>query len=273
MRRAPAIVSAVALAAVLVRCSSFEGVPGDVAGDASELDGASAGDEAASSDAPADAPLEAGRCDSGCPGTGGPCGVRAGPTCIDAREVTVADYRVFTESVQGTSIDVGAPCDPVTVDLVGARPDDSLPMTDVSFCEARAFCAWAGKSLCGKVGGGSLSGEPLYVVTSQQGAWFNACTGGTSSDHPLLSDGGCQLGGTSPRAAGPGCQGGVPGLVDMVGNVWEWIERVEENDAGPMTYLIGGGYGNEPGATTCRSLLYATFPFRSHDVGFRCCSP
>lgn len=272
MRRISGLLAAVALGAALARCTSFEGVPDDVGEDASALDDAAAPAAAASPDAP----VEAGRCDSGCRGTAGACGVRAGPTCIDAREVTVADYRAFTESVQGATLDAGAPCEAVTVDVLGARPDDALPVTNVSFCEARAFCAWAGKSLCGKVGGGSLSDEPLHVVTSQQGAWFNACTGGTPSPHLLLSDGGCQLGVSSPRAAGDGCQGGVPGLVDMVGNVWEWIDRVtypEPDAAAPLSYLIGGGYANDPGTTTCGSLLYATFGFRGQDVGFRCCSP
>ncbi|MBX3209214.1 MAG: SUMF1/EgtB/PvdO family nonheme iron enzyme [Labilithrix sp.] len=274
MRGVAGIFGGVALAAALVRCSSFESVPGDAGADASELDDAPALDEARP-DAPADAPLDAGRCDSGCPGSGGPCAVRAGPTCIDATEVTVADFRAFTESVQGTTLEVGAPCPPVTVGLLGARPDESLPMTQVSFCEARAFCAWAGKRLCGKVGGGPIpTTGPSSGPTTQQAAWFNACTGGTADPHPLLSDGGCQLGASGPRAAGSGCQGGVRGLVDMVGNVWEWIEYVGERDgATPAVFMIGGGYGHPPTSTTCGSLVQATLPFRGPDVGFRCCSP
>jgi len=158
----------------------------------------------------------------------------------------------------------------VKITALGVRPDETLPMTSVTFCEARAFCKRAGKRLCGRIGGGPLApGE----VGAQVSEWFNACTGGTADGIHLLSDGGCQLESDASRAAGSGCQGGVPGVFDMVGNVWEWIDQPNIPDgASPTAAFQGGGY-EHPASTNCGAGSGAGIDFRGADVGFRCCSP
>ena len=55
----------------------------------------------------------------------------------------------------------------------GADPEH--PVTHVDFCDAVAFCAWAGKRLCGKIGGGELSFAELSLASESQ--WFAACGG------------------------------------------------------------------------------------------------
>src|SRR6185436_17630077 len=124
-----------------------------------ETSGEAGADAAAT--AAVDADVEAGVSTSGdggsdavqcaCPGRA-PCGVRivAGAVtfCIDPTEVTEGAYAQFVTAKSGQTLDAGAPCPAVTV---GPRnvADPDLPVTMVSMCEARAYCAWAGKSLCG----------------------------------------------------------------------------------------------------------------------------
>lgn len=262
------------VAGALVDCGTFggEAVRADSADAADSAvttsDDASTTTDSAQPDALDDA---RGPCTAGCAGTAGACGVKVGDFCIDATEVTVADFRAFTKSANGTTIDVSAPCAPVSVATLGVRPDETLPMTDVSFCAARAFCKWAGKRLCGSTGGGPLL--PSQTRT-QVSAWYNACTGGTADTIHLLSDGGCQLEAGAPRSpSSSGCQGGVTGAFDMIGNVWEWIDQPNEVEGGVATaVIIGGGYA-EPVTTNCRDIRSARVDFVGNDIGFRCCSP
>lgn len=262
------------IAAAFVHCSSF-GDSGDVIPETSD-----ARDDASSGGGDATTPIDANPadtggdahavCASGCPGSAGPCGVKVGDFCIDATEVTVADYRAFSKAANGTTIDVGAPCAPVLVTPLGVRSDETLPMTNVDFCESRAFCKWAGKRLCGHTSGRSLLPNETRTQVS---IWYNACTGGTADAIHLLSDGGCQLEATAPRAAGSGCQGGVPGAFDMVGNVWEWVDQPNEQDGAKATAVFAGGGYEHPSTTNCNDLSGANIDFRGNDVGFRCCSP
>jgi formylglycine-generating enzyme len=254
--------------AALLDCSSFEpagdGSPDAAPSEGGEpdatVDGARADRDAASADAS--------RCDSGCPGTAGPCGVRLTPTlCIDSTEVTVADYRAFAASV--TSSDAGgAPCDTIPILAIGVAPNDSAPMTQVSFCESRAYCQWAGKALCGLVGGGPV---PSGQHATQASAWFNACTGGSAGTIKLVTDAGCQIDAGSFADAGTTCQGGVPGLFDMVGNAWEWIDAPFVADAGPPQSLyMGGSYAQS--TAKCNDVQNGTIVHRAPTIGFRCCS-
>jgi formylglycine-generating enzyme required for sulfatase activity len=184
--------------------------------------------------------------------------------------VSVADFQAFYESAKSTAIEVGAPCAPVTVTPSGVVANDAVPVTNVTFCEARAFCEWAGKRLCGRVGGGELATGEL---TTQTSAWFNACTAGTSEPVHLLSDAGCQLEASAPAPAGSTCQGGLPALFDMVGNVWEWVDAPTTPDgAKPQSFFMGGGFSHPPG-TNCTAVGVGPTDFRASDVGFRCCSP
>jgi formylglycine-generating enzyme len=270
MRSLLAAMGGVALVAVApVACSSFGGADDAIPDAAAPPD--DAGGAASDRDVP-DAEVPDGaspRCDSGCPGTAGPCGVRAGSTCIDATEVTVADYRAFAQAAAGRSFEVGVPCGQVSIGAAGVLPDEALPMTNVTFCQARAFCLWAGKRLCGLVGGGPL---PPAEMRTQADAWFNACTGGTAESIRLLSDAGCQLGASGPAPSGSTCQGGVRGLFDMVGNVWEWIDSTMTDTAPPTARFMGAAYADDE-SSTCHALSGASIHYAAGDVGFRCCTP
>jgi formylglycine-generating enzyme required for sulfatase activity len=139
-------------------------------------------------------------------------------------------------------------------------------------CTARAYCAWAGKHLCGGTDGGAA---PRGRETTQASAWFHACTGGYDliASH-FVNDVACRLDADGSVDVGTTCQGGVPGLSEMVGNVWEWLDETMPADASaPYQGYIAGGSYVDPTAD-CKSLLRATdIGLKSADIGFRCCSP
>lgn len=262
MRRISLLLLLCLLAVNVIRCTSFESDP-PANSDASTPD-ALAPDAADASPLAEEAAADASRCDSSCPGTAGPCGVPVATWCIDSTEVTVADFKVFEEAVRNVTIDAGQYCSAITVAPV-ALGDGALPVTNVTFCEARAYCAWAGKRLCGHVSGGTLTPDQSVTPISQ---WFAACSGG-AADFRLLSDGGCQLEAGSPRPANGTCEGSLSGVFDMVGNVWEWVDAVESS-VPAMTFLGAGS--TQANSSTCRSQSGSGPDFRAFDVGFRCCS-
>jgi sulfatase modifying factor 1 len=262
---------------IAVACSEFGAVDASAVAEAGdEHAGDTDGDGGIDTDADArdgDAAAPP-RCASGCPGDAGPCGVRdnGGTTsfCIDATEVTEADYAAFTTQLLGAKIDAGPPCGAVTVRVPAAtRGQASVPVTGVSFCDARAYCEWAGKRLCGNINGGPL--VPADYVPSQS-QWLHACTNGGVNDVRL--SGSCNLDASAPLPSGKTCEGALPGLFGMVGNVWEWID-VPHDVESPMPYggFVGGAYGSAPNYD-CKSFFVAQgdLGFRAPDVGFRCCS-
>jgi sulfatase modifying factor 1 len=253
----------------LLRCSAFSengagssgGAPLDGPAEAQPLE-ASALDAGATDAADAMPPRG---CDSGCPGTAGPCEVRVGSVCIDSTEVTNADYAAFIAAKQGAVIDAGAPCGAVTVKNVGTRADPLLPVTAVTFCEARAYCIHAGKHLCGHVAGGPIAPSRTTTLDS---AWYYACTAG--NDTTTILSGACQLDAAAPARSGSTCEGSAAGVFDMVGNVHEWVDSLD--DAGTGANFAGGGY-SQPADSNCSYLSGGPIDLAAPDVGFRCCSP
>src|SRR5262249_26958906 len=88
-----------------------------------------------------------------CSSLHGPAMVRTASLGIDRTEVTNEEYGAFLAS--GFHLGASAAgCDPTEsyVPAAGwpAPPERSgRPVTRVTWCAARAFCAWAGKRLCG----------------------------------------------------------------------------------------------------------------------------
>ena len=266
-----AVASASFACLALLRCSAFSedgagssgGAPVDGAADAPAVEASALDGRPNDADAGDAAPQHA--CDSSCPGTAGPCGVRVGMLCIDATEVTNADYAAFMAARRNTMIAAGPPCGDVLVKNVGTRTDPLLPVTGVTFCEARAYCIHAGKHLCGHVAGGPIVSTQ---TTTTDSAWYYACTAGTGVT--TILNGHCQLDAAAPAPSGTTCEGSAKGLFDMVGNVLEWIDSVD--DAGTGANFVGGGYP-QPSNSDCSFVSGGPIGLTAPDVGFRCCSP
>jgi hypothetical protein len=92
--------------------------------------------------------------------------------CMDTRTVSAADYAAFLEAKidpgqqpshclwnetfapgAGTTNPMPEECPPNAFDPVHAP---NAPATCVDLCDAEAYCLWAGKRLCGRIGGGDV---------------------------------------------------------------------------------------------------------------------
>ncbi len=214
--------------------------------------------------------------------------VRAGDFCIDSTEVTNRQYQRFLDATGGVSSQ-GAPCawNRSLVPRVWpppARSSPEHPVVFVDWCDAQAYCQWAGKRLCGRIGGGSLRIAEQTDATRSQ--WMSACTGGGASVYPYgdaYASGACSgdepTGYFLPVASKPACVGGFPGVYDLSGNVHELEDSCDVDPAvldGSMDICAdrGGSFKHDPGMLAC-GLTLDKDPRSGQwfDVGFRCCSP
>jgi len=178
---------------------------------------------------------------------------------IDRTEVTRAAYAACVAAHR---------CKAVPPALAGpAGADGKLPVTNVSWFDARDFCAFAG---------GRLPSEP---------EWEKAARGPDGREYPWGSDAACERAnwgnfeGEGPCAAtNPGfpvavgryADGASPyGALDMAGNVWEWVADAYDED--PKRRVVRGGsccsYFVPPRAANRNAWAP---DYRGADLGFRC---
>jgi formylglycine-generating enzyme required for sulfatase activity len=256
----------------------------------------------------------AGKCDStkvcGCPdrmigvGNGGP-----NPYCIDQTEVPSGEYDKFLKANQLITQQVAQCLPPVNPSYIpgGAWPppqplssSDPYPVRYVDWCDANAYCRWAGKQLCGKVRGGSLDVTTDAGATDPQvDAWYNACSGGGANKFPygnVFNGNTCNGAGFSTDGgafSGPlgvatyddtgnytgiplsppdfrSCQGTETNLYGMSGNVAEWEDSCS---AGGDCLVRGGSFDSANSASLLACTGAELLPRTTHreDVGFRCC--
>ncbi len=220
-----------------------------------------------------------------CAGHAGPTSVRIGAYCIDSTEVSQADYAAFLADaprLSDQSDDCGwnlhfEPQEFSTEDLLPPAPYErrNFPVDHVDFCDASAYCAWAGKRLCGKLGGGALA-----LGNSQaEGEWFNACSSRDELAYPYGNDfdeSACAVTGDyHPVGSQPSCESGVPGVFDLIGNVWEWENSCSGDPANPEKMRCsrrGGAVSTMPSSWACADTDASPRQQRQGDMGIRCCS-
>jgi formylglycine-generating enzyme required for sulfatase activity len=221
----------------------------------------------------------------------------AGFFCIDRSEVTNSDYGLFLASNPSTASQ-GAACawntsfSPETgPDCASTNYDPTnrakTPVDCIDWCDAAKYCEWAGKHLCGAIGGGA--NLPAAFADPGKSEWYSACSHAGDFDFPYgdsFQIDAC-IGVDSPQTrAAPvptaSCQGGYEGVYDMSGNLAEWEDSCSASaGASDLCANRGGSYlssdtafpslrcnsnlsGNPKSKTSRRDL-------RSQEVGFRCC--
>lgn len=208
--------------------------------------------------------------------------------CIDIREVTSEEYDVFRlYAPQKPSQE-----EPCTDNLSwGPSLGDAgtMPRNLVDWCDALAFCGWAGKRLCGRIGGGDVT-SAAEAADPTVDEWYHACTNAGVSVYPYgdtFDESICNTHVTSnildPVQASPDCHGtGDPfgQIFDMSGNVGEWTSYCDPDPgraAGDQfCYLRGGDWLTaEPLTTGSGRCDYVEkkqrLEIETATMGIRCC--
>jgi len=192
-----------------------------------------------------------------------------GSFCIDSTEVTRDQYAQFL----GQAPAPGGQPEPCAWNQsfepscpLGEVPgnDPNLPITCVDWCDAGAYCAWAGKRLC------------TLEHRNSPGLWDTACLatfGHLDADPP-----GCNLhsGAMKPVGTSVGCSGKNPpldGLFDLIGNAAEWTDDCVAGFDEGVVYCAALGASAFNGDTVCGSGVTFEPTYRDPFVGFRCCGP
>lgn len=214
--------------------------------------------------------------------------------CIDNTEVTKAQYQEFLDA--NTALDSSGRCAfntsymPVSY-VWDATTEPNQAAAGMDWCDARDYCAWAGKRLCGSTNGGGLAYADHAAPDSQ---WYLACSQGgvrrfsygtASADVAVmgrchLDDANNATGAQAVVGAFPDCTLVGTNVVDLHGNLQEWIDACETT--APMTgddrcktvggtWYFGSSYSDcdffDPvgGAGVPRDAL-------EKHIGFRCCA-
>lgn len=220
---------------------------------------------------------------------------------IDATEVTVGNYAAFvkgfeaesqpnqdlhqhtictwnksvrpnipTPNAAGATV-AAAECMGYDLDTEATlRPD--FPIRCIDWCDAAAYCIWAGGYMCR-----SIEGDATHP-----NEWKTACASQFDTKYPYGQNyqaGHCVDNNVSNKpvkvATYPGCVGGYSGVFDMSGNVSEWLDcGCEFEGTDPTTtvaYLGGGAYHDMGDDLDCKPNNTSPIGGFRKDVGARCC--
>jgi sulfatase modifying factor 1 len=213
---------------------------------------------------------------------------------IDQTEVTVGEYQNFLAVAPadrppasdvcswktGTAGATGDPLEPDAACLSatdGGDTDGALPVACVDWCDAEAYCTWAGKRLCEGSYGGANFKDPAKSI------WYDACASAAGTAYPYGSS---YDSAACNGADHPGCSGAcdlVPagsltgcldpeGVSDLSGNVAEWVNECDSVvGATDECYVRGGSVNDSGNNLRCDSVVSHVRSFTSRFVGFRCC--
>jgi formylglycine-generating enzyme len=205
----------------------------------------------------------------------GPTMANVGTYFIDSTEVTVGQYKKFLTAKAGDTGGQPTVCAWNTSFYAAGGPLelDNMPIANVDWCDATAFCSWADKRLCGAIAGGSIPRADFFDQTKSQ--WYRACAGPGGASHPSDAFEPCNSkngnGPVAPVATFPNCEGRTPGVFDLEGNVTEWVDTCDGATGASDNCSMAGG-----NVIDAKSYCSEANEFPRDDAsayfGFRCCS-
>ncbi len=207
--------------------------------------------------------------------------------CIDRSEVTDAQFNVFImASDKPAAPAIPTYCAAQLSSLKSLSLSTTLPVVNVAWCHAYAYCKWAGKRLCGAHDGG---GNPTtQTEASAYSQWSYACRGGDPGTHYPYGGGASYVAGTCvgddasltrvkpvDDAQYAGCHGSgdFASLMHMAGNAREWEDSCDNTgaiDQSTSCRARGGAWTSPWNLLNCGATVY---PVTKMDdtTGFRCC--
>jgi len=219
------------------------------------------------------------------------------PFCIDAHEVKQSEYASFLQAAAQRAPAQSATCawnkrfEPIAYSRDSEAPlgacragifdpatRGDYSMTCVDWCDAKAYCEWAGKRLCGGLAGRDETLDSYKDSAASE--WQHACTNAGASNYPYGSQyaaarcNDAKVRSPDRKAGSRGnaqCRGTKPPfdrISDLAGGVYEWTSACD--DKGRYCSIQGGYYGDEEPSCASGGITYPreTRP----DIGFRCCA-
>ena len=191
---------------------------------------------------------------------------------IGAAPVTVAQFAAF---VTATKYQCQA-----TLDV---KAKANHPVTNVTWDDAMAFCAWAAKQT-GQAVRLPTEAEWEKAARGSEGArvypWGNDAPTGDHCNFGNAVKGTTPVGQYSPKGDSPYC------CMDMAGNVWEWVRdwyaetyyassptlarNPENTTKADYRVLRGGSWVNDPSIVRASYRVGGAPDDRFDDIGFRC---
>ena len=227
--------------------------------------------------------------DQQCPSAGGEMTRVPEGFCIDNHEVRRGDYFAWLESepsfderpeVCANNDDFLPVC--FTTGAYGFDRFLENPVACADWCDAQAFCADAGKRLCG--GRENVEHSVDDYADANKDEWFAACSSGGENLYPYGIDyehNRCRespdIGVVSWNSVAAGeyeqCQSsvaGYEGIFDMAGNLAEWQNACDDRGC----RVRGGAYTHEANGLRCDAGESLRWPRleAAADIGFRCCA-
>ncbi len=200
--------------------------------------------------------------------------------CVDRFEASQAEYKSFlaanvAPSSQPTQCSWNVDFVPTSSPECNVEPTSrgAYPIVCIDWCDARAYCEWRGKRLCGSLadGGATPPGAPgeYAAACSKNGTLkfgygndFDAsiCNGEEKRDSSVAM-----------VDADLDCVGGAAGLVNMMGNVKEWVNECDEvaSAISDDCFANGGSYKNVN--LECERSDNQDMGWKLPDIGLRCC--
>jgi MYXO-CTERM domain-containing protein len=181
---------------------------------------------------------------------------------IDTTEVTAAQMLPFVQLPSAARVgrypDGCTPSELLASDFMTGQ----MPAANVAWCDAVAFCAFAGKRLCDDKGKAS--------------EWQTVCTDGDHGQFAFdeLADSElCRLDADAPVLVGSLDECRTPtGVVDLVGNVREWTAECSGSAPDVSCAVRGGSYLDGPSTSGCDASKSVARDRVAADIGFRCCA-
>lgn len=219
--------------------------------------------------------------------------------CIDETEVTNAQYLAMMKEIRsdgGTPLATlnsylaGTQCPALAslsdLDPTGPIPKlTELPVVNVGWCQAIVFCKWAGKHMCGAVGGAPVDVSTRAQFSATSDEWQIACSNQGSQSLPYGQAGACGVCNSNSdcdagldaaaqvRSFGSCVSDG--GVYDLIGNVQEWENGYAFDAAVANRYAsVRGGAFTQGHTTDCafdHGTDWASALKGDVFTGIRCC--